>query len=440
MPTPLDQLDFGPNNDAVHEVIDLVQSGNILKIPFDQQLAETSGYKIRQIHTFEKIDLYRRSITDDLGNDKPYIRCVDWNEILHEDDNTLMEYGDWPGIYSMIKELEIALTSVFEQLREQIFILVNDQLKGFLIQEEADLIAEGLYMVCKSRALFSKDSGFVHESWFPIFQAGGYPCGWSGAFPRGQLVVFVPDPHVPCHFPERTDASVYEQTKKNATEPIRSQKPFSSDQPHLWHGIASLKGEYAYAVIDEHIGLGLKALLDTIWPEAEEQVNKESEAILDNIAGETFSLPEQFILALMLRGIEKTYFLSHPDGQDIIEQAQEIVETSETSGFAFEVSSKNQTVRFYHYDEDGYCDESLEVGLDGSDEIHFQSDLRILDIPLRQENLFKIVNDCFEYHGLCDLMLNYDALITGPDEQGLSTATFKRMPELKYEIDILKLD
>ncbi|MCA9015263.1 MAG: hypothetical protein KDA77_08005, partial [Planctomycetaceae bacterium] len=69
-----------------------------------------------------------------------------------------------------------------------------------------------------------------------------------------------------------------------------------------------------------------------------------------------------------------------------------------------------------------------------------ESEVRELDIPLEQENLFEIVNNCFEYHGLCDLMLNYDALITGPDAQGLSTATFKRMPELKYEIDILNLD
>ncbi|MCA9021605.1 MAG: hypothetical protein KDA74_15760, partial [Planctomycetaceae bacterium] len=120
--------------------------------------------------------------------------------------------------------------------------------------------------------------------------------------------------------------------------------------------------------------------------------------------------------------------------------SQEIVETGEISGFAFELSSKNQTVRFFHYDEDGYCDETLEASLDGSSEIQFESDLRTLEIPLQQENLFEIVNNCFEYHGLCDLKLNYDALITGPDDQGLSTATLKQMPELKYEIDIINLD
>jgi len=415
MSTPLNQLDFGPYNDEVHEVIDFAQSGKLLSVPFDQQLAETSGYRIKQIHTFEDIGVYRKSMNDDLDNYQPSIRGVDWFEILHEDTNKLSEYGDWPGIYRTIKKLEIALTSVFERLREQLFVLVNDQLEGILIQEEADLIADGLYMVCKIRALFNKFSGLTHESLFPIYQAGGYPCGWSGAFPMGQVVVFVPDSNVPCHFPEGTDNPVYEQTGDNEPDPIRSQKPFSSDQPQLWHGIVSLEGEYAYAVIDEYVGLGLKALLDTFWPDTAEQREKESEALLENIAGEPVVLPERFILTLMLKRLKRTYLVSQPDREEIIEQIQEIIEIAMASGFAFAVSN-------------------------GSTEIHFESDLRELKFPLQQENLLEIVNDCFEYHGLCDLMLNYESLIDGPDEQGLSTATLKRMPELKYEIDILKLD
>ena len=51
MPTPLNQLDFGPHNDAVREVITFAQSGKLLSIPFDQQLAETSGYQIKQRST-----------------------------------------------------------------------------------------------------------------------------------------------------------------------------------------------------------------------------------------------------------------------------------------------------------------------------------------------------------------------------------------------------
>ncbi|WP_339732757.1 hypothetical protein [uncultured Gimesia sp.] len=437
MTTPLDQLDFGPLNDAVQEVIAFVQSGKLLSVPFDQQFAETSGYKIKLIHTFDEINLYRKSMNDCGVDYKPYIRCVDWDDLLRDDVNKLMEYGDWPGIYIKIKELELALNTVFEQLRKQLFILVNDQLKGILSKEEADLIVDGMYMVCKSRTLFNKESGFFHESIFPIYQAGGYPCGWSGAFPRGQMVVFVPDPSVPCIFPERTDDPICEKDRDEQLESIRSQKPFSSNEPRLWHGISSLDGEYAYAAIDVHIGLGLRALLDTIWPDSKERAEKESEAVLDNITGETFALPERFILGLMLKEIKRTYFVSHPDSRDIIEESQEIVETGEISGFAFEVSSKNQTVRFYHYDEDGYCDEKLESDSDG---IHFESELRTLEIPLEKDNLLEIVNNSFEYHGLCDLMLNYDALINGPDEQGFSTATLKRMPELKYEIDILDLD
>ncbi|WP_278466010.1 hypothetical protein [Gimesia maris] len=438
MPTPLNQLDFGPHNDAVREVITFAQSGKLLSIPFDQQLAETSGYQIKQILTFEEIDLYRKSMNDCVDDYEPYIKRVDWDELLREDIGKLMNYGDATGEFKAIEKLERSLTSQFDQLWKQFFILVYDQLKDVLIKDETDCIADALYMICKCRALLGRENSSMHETLFPIFQAGGYPCGWSGAFPRGQVVVFVPDSDIPCFFPDKKIVPEPDEEKK--LESDCSEKPFSSDQPLLWRGMTSLEGEYAYIGIDEDIELARDDLFDTLWIDEEERDEKESEAVLGDITGEPIPLPERFILALMLKGMERTYLVSHPDSRDMMELSQEIVETGEISGFAFELSSKNQTVRFFHYDEDGYCDEQLEASLDGSTGIQFVSDLRTLEIPLQQENLFEIVNNCFEYHGLCDLKLNYDALITGPDDQGLSTATLKQMPELKYEIDIINLD
>ncbi|QDT45317.1 hypothetical protein Pan241w_54370 [Gimesia alba] len=443
MTTPLDQLNFGPHNEDVQEVIAFVQSGKLLSIPFDQQLAETSGYKIKQIHTFEEIDLYRKSLNDCMDNYEPYIKRADWDDLLRNDIGKMMNYGDTTEKFKNIEELDSSLTSQFDQLWKQFFILVNDQLKGILTKDESDIIADDLYMVCKCRALFGKDKSFRHETLFPIYQAGGYPCGWEGAFPRGQVAVFVPDPNIPCRFPEKEKPRVFENLEewKSAGEEepelVRSQKPFSSDQPQLWHGITSLEGEYAYAAIDEHIQFALGFSLETLWPDTVEQRENELDAAWGDIAGEPIPLPERFLLTLMLKGIERTYLISYPDTQNTLELVQEIVEMNETGGFFFEVSNQNQTVRFFHYDEYGMCDEKLEVDADG---IQFESEVRDLEIPLEQENLFEIVNNCFEYHGLFDLMLNYDALITGPDEQGLSTATLKRMPELKYEIDILNLD
>ncbi|WP_417375728.1 hypothetical protein [Gimesia maris] len=443
MPTPLNQLDFGPHNDAVQEVITFAQSGKLLSIPFDQQLAESSGYQIKQIHTFEEIDLYRKSLNDCMDGYEPYIKRADWNELLRDDIGKKMNYGDTTGEFKAIEKLGRSLTSQFDQLWDQFFILVNDQLKEILIKDEADIIADNLYMICKLRALFGKDKSFRHETLFPIFQAGGYPCGWSGAFPRGQVAVFVPDPCIPCTFPQKaeppdfTDLEAWESETEEVPDLIRSQKPFSSDQPRLWHGITSLEGEYAYAAIDEHIQFALGWSVETIWPEIVEQRENELNAVWGDTAGEPIPLPERFIISLMLTGVERTYLISHPENQYILELVQEIVEMNETGGFFFEVSNQNQTVRFLHYDECGMCDETLEADADG---ILFESEVRDLENPLEQENLFEIVNNCFEYHGLCDLKLNYDALITGPDDQGLSTATLKQMPELKYEIDIINLD
>ncbi|MCA9014925.1 MAG: hypothetical protein KDA77_06285, partial [Planctomycetaceae bacterium] len=361
MTTPLDQLNFGPHNEDVQEVIAFVQSGKLLSIPFDQQLAETSGYKIKQIHTFEEIDLYRKSLNDCMDDYEPYIKRADWNDLLRDDIGKMMNYGDTTENFKVIEKLDDSLTSQFDQLWKQFFILVNDQLKGILTKDEADIIADNLYMVCNCRALFGKDKSFRHETLFPIYQAGGYPCGWDGAFPRGQIAVFVPDPSIPCLFPEESDEPDFESEEDAETEINRSQKPFSSNQPLLWHGIVSLEGEYAYAAIDEHIQFALGFSLETIWPDTVEQREKELAAAWGDIAGEPIPLPERFILALMLKGIQRTYLISHPEDKSIFEIVEEILEMYETSGFYFEVSNQNRTVRFFHYDEYGMCDEKLEA-------------------------------------------------------------------------------
>ncbi|WP_339732756.1 hypothetical protein [uncultured Gimesia sp.] len=447
MTTPLDQLNFGPHNDAVQEVITFVQSGKLLSTPFDQQLAETSGYKIKLIHTFEEIDLYRKSMNDCMDDYEPYIKRIDWDDLLRRDVGILVNWGNTTEEFKEIHKLSDFLAPQFEQLWDQFIILmndllnqilVNDQLNQIRIKYEAACVAEGLYMICKCLALFGRDNPCMHETLFPIYQAGGYPCGWSGAFPRGQVAVFVPDPSISCRFPQEkkprvfADLEAWKSAWEEEPELIRSQKPFSSDQPQLWHGISSLEGEYAYAYLEDHI--------DLVCGFLEEVHKRDLFSLSGDIAGEQLILPKHFLVLLTVRGIEGTYFISSGRQIDTANLVKYITDEYETGGFFFEVSSKNQTVCFYHYDEDGYCDEKLEAGLDGSDEIHFQSDLRTLDIPLKQENLFELVNGCFEYHGLCDLMLNDDALISGPNEQGLSTATFKRMPDLKYEIDILNLD
>lgn len=400
-----------------------------------------SGYKIKQIHTFEEIDLYRQSMNDCVDDYEPYIKRVDWDDLLRRDVGILV---NWRNTREEFKDLSNSLDPQFGWLWKQFIILMNelldqimlnDQSNQIRIKHEAACVAEELYMICKCRALFGRDSSCMHERLFPIFQAGGYPCGWSGAFPRGQVAVFVPDSSITCRFPQERKPLVFEDLEawKSAWEEepdlIRSQKPFSSNQPRLWHGISSLEGEYAYAYLEDHI--------DLVSFYLREHYRRSLSSMYGDIAGEPIPLPERFILTLMLKGIERTFLFSHPDSQNILELVQEIIEMNETGGFFFEVSNKNRTVRFHHYDEYGMCDEKLEVDANG---IYFESDVRELEIPLKQENLFEIVNNCFEYHGLCDLMLNYDALITGPDEQGLATATLKCMPELKYEIDILNLD
>jgi len=213
---------------------------------------------------------------------------------------------------------------------------------------------------------------------------------------------------------------------------IRNQKPYSTNQPKQWCGVSSIEGEYAYAIFDDPI--------EDVSDYLGEFYEKESDCLLGDISDQFISLPSHYLALLQLKGIKKTYVVSQPDEKELLPLMEDLTQTYECCGFFYLVSSKNHNLLFYHFDEDGYCDEKLEYGIDGSNQIHFQSELREIEFSLIPENIFDIINDCFEYHEICDLMLNFDSLISGPDESGLYSATLKRMPDLKCEIDILDLD
>lgn len=76
--------------------------------------------------------------------------------------------------------------------------LVGHPCKPTIPREYLDLagdIVSDLKHITLHRAIAGISDDFW-EQLFEVYQAGGWPCGWSGSHPRGKLVVFDPNPRV----------------------------------------------------------------------------------------------------------------------------------------------------------------------------------------------------------------------------------------------------
>ncbi|MEQ8819594.1 MAG: hypothetical protein RLY93_05070 [Sumerlaeia bacterium] len=71
--------------------------------------------------------------------------------------------------------------------------IIDRQLRGPLKEALDEILAD--YQGCMmSRYVFGKESPFF-EKLFAAYRMGSWPCGWSGVFPEGRLIVFCEQEH-----------------------------------------------------------------------------------------------------------------------------------------------------------------------------------------------------------------------------------------------------
>lgn len=430
MTKSMEEINYGPFDSDVKEVIRYVLSGHILAKPFSQTIADSSGLGIKLIHSFDEIKRYRYSTDDSVREYEPYIKRADWEGILRKDTEKMMFDG-----YLSEGENSLKFGAKFNQLHTDISRSLKNHLSEILPAAEIENLVDYFEMLCECRVSFGRKSSLVHETLFPIFLAGGYPCGWQGAYPRGQVVVYLPAT-------ELTNRT--QKTMKLESDPIEESSGIQEGDVDSTHavsdsvqqkplqGVSSIDGEYAYALFD--------APVEEVSDYLAEYFEKESHALLGDIAGEPVELPAHFLILIELKGTEKTYVVSSPEKNELLPIMEDFTQTYELDGFYYAVSGKEKSLLFHHYDVDGYSDEKVEYVLHDANKIQFFSELRETEVPLTADHLLEIINDCFEYHEIDDLMLNRDALLTGPDADGLFTLNLKKNPGLKYEIDLLNLD
>ena len=161
---------YGVYTRCVEEVLDFARSGTILA----SRIAPNSHLHI--IHSLEDVLIYR---DPEIPNAE--INCaMYWFEIKRVDQ---IKY-------------RIALSHVPENVRlrldeDCIFHshAIVQSLTDMIGIHEAEDIANDMHVLALNRCACGVIDSF-DERLFSIYKAGGYPCGWKGKYPDGQLVVF----------------------------------------------------------------------------------------------------------------------------------------------------------------------------------------------------------------------------------------------------------
>lgn len=415
-----EQLRFGPHTADVEEIIRFVESGGVLGKPFDREMAAEAGFETHLVRSLGNMNRYRKPWVDDA-----LIKRRPW-ETLKRLDN---EEWYYQGMFAD-REFKNRVRPIFVKERIRFRDLLLRQLATLLPEDEIEIIVDDMEVLMRARTAIGK-SDIIHERFFHIYRAGGYPCGWEGAYPRGRLVVFSP-------YATGPDPATAERQRVQRSSMIslgtKDDKsfvpPYGSGNPAMWRGIVSLEGEYCYAICDEDI--------DSVGGHLKELYDLPVENMWGDVAGEPLTLPPQCLILLSVGGIDWTYFVAHPAASRFRELVVELSESLESRTAYYRLSGQTKSLVLSLF-EFGECIEKLECGQGSAGGIQFESKLRNLDAPHDSTQLRELVDGTFRYHGLCDLMLDKDSLIGAPDKDGLRTVTLRRMPEIEHEIDVLNV-
>jgi len=393
-----------PNHLHVQEIIDFVESGSILQKPFDQSNLDSFEFELKLIGDLEDVEIYRDS---DAENAR--IKRSDWHDLL-QSNSSKASYGGLFTDRKYYRNLSPIFDKQYAIFREQL----SNQLNEVLSLDEIDWIADDMLSLIISRTSLGENE-LLYENIFEVYKAGGYPCGWEGAYPRGRLVVFVPGHSGQ---DEEVDHALWEE------ENIEKLKYGIGDH------FSVPNEKYDYFAIRDEIGFVDGMLI--------EKYGIDEDTMLGDVASEPIPLSNQYIILIKVFGLEWTYVVPHMNDDSLSQRLVEYTGREGIEGIYYSVDGEKKSVEYLYYDG-SKCEETIKY--EGNKPSEAKSVLENADStsPSDEQRIFEVIDRRFKEHELCDLMLNLDSLISGPDEGGLYTVTLKRMPDLKYEIDILDL-
>lgn len=90
--------------------------------------------------------------------------------------------------YSFLNYKE--LSDQLRNLTDPFFKILKRKLP-FTYQAIVEEVATDLSCILKSRAINGLTNN-LFEKMFQVYKDGGWPCGWKGDYPKGQMIVFSP--------------------------------------------------------------------------------------------------------------------------------------------------------------------------------------------------------------------------------------------------------
>jgi len=84
------------------------------------------------------------------------------------------------------RKLSDDLDSTWDSLYEP----VGSQIGDLLANRHVQILVNDLEWISACRAVYRKTNPFI-ENLISLYKLGFYPCGWDGAYPEGEMVVYV---------------------------------------------------------------------------------------------------------------------------------------------------------------------------------------------------------------------------------------------------------
>ncbi len=163
-------MSYGPHASLVQEVIDLVESGKVLR---DQSPISDEGVQV----ITDLQEATQHAWEEELEGE------MTWADLRER------EKGN---VYAVRYRLQ-GFESIDDELSKLLDIL-SAAIQRHLPLEYTDLMDDAvadLHACAFSRAVSGASNPFF-ERLFAVYRAGGWPCGWSGRYPEGKLVAYQP--------------------------------------------------------------------------------------------------------------------------------------------------------------------------------------------------------------------------------------------------------
>lgn len=165
------QIEIGENTDLVIEILDFIANNMLLKSSGQLDLGNV---------VIRDLDVAKKFAWDEVYGEEEYT----WADLCSEKISEIWEviYKDHDKYF----EIGNKLPDILEQVSNVIQNQLEQQNKELL-----DDIVSDIQGCLLSRAVQGKKNKFF-ENIFSAYLNGGWPCGWKGNWPNGQVIIYLP--------------------------------------------------------------------------------------------------------------------------------------------------------------------------------------------------------------------------------------------------------